>query len=96
MEGRLLVRVGWDAVVIRGGISKPVRSHAGINVAGPPTCDSNAGGQHEKVKELGVIIREKRRVKREGATHVSMIRLAVVVVQQYHGNEGWGGGKGTP
>ena len=44
---------------------EPVRSHA----ADPPTCDSNAGGQHKKVEELEVIIREERRVEKEDATH---------------------------
>jgi hypothetical protein len=35
--------------------AEPVRSHAGINVAGPPTCKSNAGGRRKKVEECGDI-----------------------------------------
>ncbi len=56
---------------------KPVRSHA----AGPPTCDSNAGGQHKKVEELEVIIREERSVEKEDATHFSVILLLYSITE---------------
>jgi hypothetical protein len=65
------IEVGVGEVYLGGIVPsvKPVRSHAGVNVAGPSTCDSNGGGQHKKVDELRVIIREERRVEREDATH---------------------------
>ena len=60
-------RLGWGGDK-KGGIGvgegdlgdvvpsvEPVRSHAGVNVAGPPTCKSNAGGRRKKVKERGDI-----------------------------------------
>ncbi len=42
---------------------EPVRSHAGVNVAGPPILDRNTGSQRKKGDELGVIIREGRSVR---------------------------------
>ncbi len=33
---------------------QPVRSHAGVNVAGLPTCESNSGGRRKKVEECGI------------------------------------------
>ena len=60
-------RLGWGGDK-KGGIGvgegdlgdvvpsvEPVRSHAGVNVAGPPTCKSNAGGGRKKVEECGDI-----------------------------------------
>jgi hypothetical protein len=35
---------------------EPVRSQAGVNMAGPPTFDRKAGSQRKKDDELGVII----------------------------------------
>jgi hypothetical protein len=52
-----------------------VRSHAGVNVAGPPTLDRNAGSQRKKGDELGIIIREGRRVEREHVRHFNVIML---------------------
>ena len=60
-------RLGWGGDK-KGGIGvgegnlgdvvpsvEPVRSHAGVNVAGPSTCESNAGGRRKKVEEFGDI-----------------------------------------
>ncbi len=54
---------------------EPVRSHAGVNVAGPPILDRNAGNQRKKGDELGIIIREGRRVEREHVCHFNVILL---------------------
>jgi hypothetical protein len=69
---------------------EPVRSHTGVNVTGPPTCDSNAGGQHKKVEKLGVVIREERRVERENATHFSVILLLYSITEMRGGVVGEG------
>ncbi len=49
---------------------EPVRSHAGVNVAGPPTCESNAGGRHKKVEECGDIRGGGRRVEVEDVRYL--------------------------
>ncbi len=54
---------------------EPVRSHAGVNVAGPLTLDRNAGSQRKKGDELGIIIRESGRVEREHVRHFNVILL---------------------
>ena len=69
---------------------KPVRSHEGVNVAGPPTCDSNAGGQHKKVEELGVIIREERRGEKVDASHFSVVLLLYSITEMRGGVLGEG------
>jgi hypothetical protein len=54
---------------------EPVRSHAGVNVAGPPILDRNAGSQRNKCDELGIIIREGRRVEGEHVRHLNVVLL---------------------
>ena len=54
---------------------EPVRSHAGVNVAGPPTCKSNAGGGRKKVEECGDIRGGGRRVEVEDVRHFNVILL---------------------
>ena len=44
----------WDLGDVVPSV-EPVRSQAGVNVAGPPTCKSNAGGRRKKVEECGDI-----------------------------------------
>ena len=80
-------RLGWGGDK-KGGIGvgegdlgdvvpsvEPVRSHAGVNVAGPPTCKSNAGGRRKKVKERGDIGGGGRRVEVEDVCHFNVILL---------------------
>ena len=69
---------------------KPVRSHEGVNVAGPPTCDSNTGGQHKKVEELGVITREERRGEKVDASHFSVVLLLYSITEMRGGVMGEG------
>ncbi len=54
---------------------EPIRSHAGVNVAGPPTLDRNAGSQRKKGDELGIIIRKGRRFERENMRHFNVIAV---------------------
>ncbi len=48
---------------------EPVRSHVGVNMAGSPVEESTAGGQDNKMQEIGVVGKGKRRVERKDACH---------------------------
>ena len=103
-EGRFLVRVGWGGVGIRRGVSgvgegdlgdvvpsvEPVRSHAGVNVAGPSTCESNAGGRRKKVEEFGNIRGWIRRVAVEDVRHFNVILLLNSITEMRGGVMGEG------
>jgi hypothetical protein len=52
-----------------------VRSQAGMNKAGQPTFDREAGRQRKNGEELGVIIGGSTRVEREDACHFNVILL---------------------
>jgi hypothetical protein len=54
---------------------EPLRSQAGVNMAGPPTFDRKAGSQRKKGDELGVIIGRGKRVEREDVHHFNVILL---------------------
>ena len=59
-------------------------------MVGPPTCDSNAGGQHKKVEELGIIIREERRGEKVDASHFSVVLLLYSITEMRGGVLGEG------
>ena len=95
-------RLGWGGDK-KGGIGvgegnlgdvvpsvEPVRSHAGVNVAGPPTCKSNAGGGRKKVEECGDIRGGGRRVEVEDVRHFNVILLLNSITEM------WGGVVGVP
>ena len=69
---------------------EPVRFHAGVNVAGPPILDRNAGSQRKKGDELGIIIREGRRVEREHVRHFNVILLLNSITKMRGGVVGEG------
>ena len=69
---------------------EPVRSHAGVNVAGPPILDRNAGSQRKKGDELGIIIREGRRVERVHERHFNVILLLNSITKMRGGVVGEG------
>ena len=69
---------------------EPVRPHAGVNMAGPPTLDRNAGSQLEKGQELGVIIREERRGENGDASHFSVVLLLYSITEMRGGVMGEG------
>ena len=95
-------RLGWGGDK-KGGIGvgegnlgdvvpsvEPVRSHAGVNVAGPPTLDRNVGSQLKKGQELEDIIRENRRVKSKDARHFNVILLLNSITEMRGGVLGEG------
>jgi hypothetical protein len=69
---------------------EPVRSHAGVNVTGPPTLDRNAGSQRKKGDEFGIIIREGRRIEREHVPHFNVILLLNSITEMRDGVVGEG------
>ena len=69
---------------------EPVRSHAGVNVAGPPTCESNAGGRRKKVEEFGDIRGWDRRVEVEDVRHFNVILLLNSITEMRGGVMGEG------
>ena len=69
---------------------EPVRSHAGVNVAGPPTCKSNAGGGRKKVEECGDIRGGGRRVEVEDVRHFNVILLLNSITEMRGGVMGEG------
>jgi hypothetical protein len=95
-------RLGWGGDK-KGGIGvgvgdlgdvvpsvEPVRSHAGVNVAGPPTCESNAGGRRKKVEEFGDIRGWDRRVEVEDVRHFNVILLLNSITEMRGGVMGEG------
>ena len=69
---------------------EPVRSHAGVNVAGPSTCESNAGGRRKKVEEFGDIRGCDRRVEGEDVHHFNVILLLNSITEMRGGVVGEG------
>ena len=69
---------------------EPVRSHAGVNVAGPSTCKSNAGGRRKKVEEFGNIRGWIRRVAVEDVRHFNVILLLNSITEMRGGVVGEG------
>ena len=69
---------------------EPVRSHAGVNVAGPSTCESNAGGRRKKVEEFGDIRGCDRRVEGEDVHHFNVILLLNSITEMRGGVMGEG------
>ena len=95
-------RLGWGGAK-KGGLGvgeedlgdvvpsvEPVRSHAGVNVAGPPTCESNAGGRRKKVEEFGDIRGWDRRVEVEDVRHFNVILLLNSITEMRGGVMGEG------
>ena len=95
-------RLGWGGDK-KGGIGvgegnlgdvvpsvEPVRSHAGVNVAGPSTCESNAGGRRKKVEEFGNIRGWIRRVAVEDVRHFNVILLLHSITEMRGGMVGEG------
>ena len=95
-------RLGWGGDK-KGGIGvgegnlgdvvpsvEPVRSHAGVNVAGPSTCESNAGGRRKKVEEFGDIRGWDRRVEGEDVHHFNVILLLNSITEMRVGVVGEG------
>ena len=95
-------RLGWGGDK-KGGIGvgegnlgdvvpsvEPVRSHAGVNAAGPSTCESNAGGRRKKVEEFGDIRGWDRRVEVEDVRHFNVILLLNSITEMRGGVMGEG------